>query len=91
MQELAAHQTHLREMEPFPLTWEGATDASGSGMCGVSQDLEVQRFVWQSTLSKETQVQLVTYTNPTGVVTINDLELATLLAQVQLFTPRWTP
>ena len=36
-QELAAWPTHLQDLDPFPLTWEGATDASGTGMGGAYQ------------------------------------------------------
>ena len=33
--ELAARPTHLRELDPSPPTWEGVTDASREGICGV--------------------------------------------------------
>ena len=57
-------------------------------MGGVCQDPEGQWFVWSSPFSKVTQVRLVTDINPNGDVTINDLELATLLAQVLIFDPK---
>ena len=91
VQELAARLTHLQNMDPFHLTWEGSTDASVSGMSGVCQDPEGQWFIWRHPFYVATQARLVTDTNHTGDVTTNDLELAALLAQVQLFTPRWTP
>ena len=87
VQELAARLTHLQNMDPFHLTWEGSTDASVSGMSGVCQDPEGQWFIWRHPFYVATQARLVTDTNHTGDVTTNDLELAALLAQVQLFAP----
>ena len=78
-------------MDPFPLTWEGATDASKSCMGGVCQDSKCQWFVWQSPFSKATQALLVKDTNPTGDVTINNLDIAALFDQVQLFAPKMPP
>ena len=57
-------------------------------MGGVCQDPEGQWFVWRSPFSEATQARLVTDTNPTGDVTINDLEITALLAQVLLFSPK---
>ena len=87
VQELASQMTHLRELDPFPLTWEGATDASGNSMGGVCQAPDGQWFVWHPPVSTKIQAQLFTDTNPKGDVTINDLELTALFAQVQLFAP----
>ena len=39
---LFSSSTHLRKLEPFPPTWFGTTDASGSVMVGVFQDPEGQ-------------------------------------------------
>ena len=89
--ELADHSTHLRELDPPPLTWEGATDASGAGMDGVCQDPKGQWFVWRSPVSVATHALLVKDTNPTGDVTINDLDIAALFDQVQLFAPKIPP
>ena len=85
VQELLAHPTHLIELNRSPPTWEGATDASGSGMGGVCQDPDGQWFVWSSLFSKKTQSRCVTDTNPKNDVTINDLELAILFAQVNIY------
>ena len=70
------------------MTWESATEAYGSGMGGVYQGPEGQWLVWRFLLYKATQSRLVTDNNLTGDVTINDLELDTLLAQVLLFEPK---
>ena len=56
-------------------------------MGGVCQAPDGQWFVWRSPFSATTLVRLVLDTNPGGDVTINDLELATPLAQVQIFAP----
>ena len=35
VRSLAIRPTHLRDLDPFPPTWMGNTDASGSGMGGL--------------------------------------------------------
>ena len=88
MQELSDRLTHLCDIDRFPPTWEGTTDASGTGMGGVCKDPEGQWFVWRSPFSMDTQARLVSDTNPKGDVTINDLELSALLVQVHIFSPK---
>ena len=58
VQELAARPTHLRELHPFPPTWEGATDTSRIGMEGVYQTLDIQWFVWRPPFAATTQTRL---------------------------------
>ena len=60
-------------------------------MGGVCQDPEGQYFVWRSTLSLTIQACLVYYSNCTGDVTINYLELKALLMQLLFFAPRMNP
>ena len=60
-------------------------------MDGVCQDPKGQWFVWRSPFSEATQALLVKDTNPTGDVTINDLDIAALFDQVQLFAPKMPP
>ena len=43
--------THLREIPPFPPSWFGAADASGTGMGGVCQYNSGQLFVWHAPFS----------------------------------------
>ena len=38
VRSLASQPTHLRKLQPFPPTWIGTTNASGSGMGGVFRD-----------------------------------------------------
>ena len=75
---LASRTTHLRKLQPFPPTWIGTTNASGSVMGGVFQDPEGHYFVWKYPFSLATQARLVYSSNPTVDVTINDLELGSL-------------
>ena len=57
-------------------------------MGGVCQDPEGQWFVWCSYFSEAMQARLVTDTDPTGYVNINNLELAALLSQVLHLAPK---
>ena len=57
----------------------------------VFQDPEGQYFVWRSPFSQATQARLVSSSNPKGDVTINDLELGSLLMQILIFAPRMAP
>ena len=60
-------------------------------MGGVCRDPEGQYFVWSSPFSLTTQACLVYSSNPTGDVTINDIELGALLMTMLLFVPRISP
>ena len=73
VQELVDRPTCLHDIYPFSPTWEGATDASETGMGGVCQDPGGQSFVWCYPFSMDTQAIIVTD------MTINDLEITTLL------------
>ena len=91
VRSLANRPTHLRKLEPFAPSWIGTNDALGSGMGEVFQDPEGQYFVWRSPFSQATQARLVSSSNPKGDVTINDLELGSLLMQILIFAPRMAP
>ena len=88
---LDSRTTYLRKLEPFPPTWIGTTNASGSVMVGVCRDPEGQYFVWNSHIFFTTQARLVYSSNSTGDVTINDLNIGALLMQILLFAPRMAP
>ena len=60
-------------------------------MGGVCRDPEGKYFVCKSPFSLATQARLVSSSNPTGDVTINDLELGALLMQILIFAPRIAP
>ena len=85
---LARQPTHLRKLQPSPPTWIGTINALGSGMGGLCLDPEGKYFFWQTPFSLATQARLVSSSNPTGDVTINDLELGALLMQILIFAPR---
>ena len=57
-------------------------------MGDVFQEPGGQWFAWRSQFPTETQSRLVLDTNPKGDVTINDLDIAALLTQVQIFAPK---
>ena len=57
-------------------------------MGGVCQDPEGQWLVLCQPFLWDMQAILVSDTNPKGDVTINDLELTALIAQVHLFDPK---
>ena len=47
--------------------------------------------VWQLTFSTAIHTHILTDTNPTGFLTINDLELAAYIAHLHLFAPCMAP
>ena len=60
-------------------------------MGGVCRDPEGHYFVWSYPFSLATQAHLVSYSNPTGYATINNLDLGALLIQLLIFSPRMAP
>ena len=60
-------------------------------MGGICQALDGQWFFCCSPFVVTTQARIFSYTTPQGGVTINNLELAALFAQVQLFAPMLDP
>ena len=60
-------------------------------MVGVCRDPENQWFMWFSPFPWETQEIIVSNSNPKGDVTIKDMELAALLAQIYIFAPKIQP
>ena len=88
---LASQPTHLRKLQTSPPTWIGTTNASGSGMGGLCQEPDGHYFVWKPPFSMDTHSLMVSYSNPTGYATINNLELGSLLMQLLIFAPRMAP
>ena len=60
-------------------------------MGGVYCDLGGKYFVWSSPLSSSSQLRIVSFNNLKGNITINDLELGTLLLQILLFYRQVAP
>ena len=88
---LATRPTHLRENRPHPPTLIGATDDSLTGMGGVCHSPNGDWHVWRLTFSTAIRANITTDKNPTGFLTINDLELAAYIAHLHLFAPRMAP
>ena len=60
-------------------------------MGGEWRDPEVHYFVWSSPFSLATKARLVSSSNPTRDVTINNMELGALIMQILLFVPSMAP
>ena len=57
-------------------------------MVGVCQDPEGQYFVWQHPFYLATHSLMMSSSNPTIDVTVNEIELGALLMQLLIFAPR---
>ena len=88
---LATRPTHLREIRPHPPTWIIATDASLTGMGGVCHSPNGDWHVWRLTFSTAIRANILTDKNPTGFLTINDLELEAYITHLHLFALRMAP
>ena len=60
-------------------------------MGGVYQDPEGQYFFWESPFYLATQARMVSSSNPTGDVTIKNLDLGALLMHLLIFALRMAP
>ena len=60
-------------------------------MGGVCRSPNGDCHVWRLTFITAIRAHILTDTNPTGFLTINDLELAAYIAHLHLFTPHMTP
>ena len=58
------------------------------GWAASDKTLKASGFSGNNPFSEATQERLVTGTNPTGYMAINDLQLSALLDQVQLIAPK---
>ena len=80
VRSLHARPTRVYELFPSSPAVIGATDASGYGMGGVFfvplDDDEYNSYVWRADFPSDVQSQLVTYENPSGIITNSDLEMA---------------
>ena len=82
--DISEHPTHLMDINPFPTTWIGTTNASGYSMGGIYRDPSGQWYVWWYPVSENIQSRFVSFNNPSGNKTINYLELYAVLAQLVL-------
>ena len=91
VESLATRPRHQREIRPHPPTWIGATDASLTNMGGVCRSPNGDWHVWQLTFSTAICAHILTDVNPSGFLTINDLELTAYIAHLHLFSSRMAP
>jgi hypothetical protein len=79
--EVGSRLTSIDELVAQPPSTFGATDASGLGMGGVFFLPGGRPYLWRKSFPHKVASQLVTADNPTGSVSIIDLELAATVAQ----------
>ena len=77
---LEIRPTHLREITPFTPSWFGATYAYWTGMGGVCWNNSGKWFMCWDPFYAAMQNHLISFDNPCGDVTTNNLELGALLA-----------
>jgi len=68
----------LHMLVPHPPQCIAATDASGQGMGGFWRN-HASNVLWRSPFPNVIKTKLLTASNPTGTITINDLELAAII------------
>ncbi len=82
LKEMTERPTHVRELVPDAPDYIGYVDACKSGVGGVwlggTKELK-QPVVWHMPWPKDIQEALISADNPTGTLTINDLEMAGVL------------
>jgi hypothetical protein len=78
---VGSRPTSIDELVAQPPSTFGATDASGLGMGCVFFLPGGRPYLWRKAFPHKVASQLVTADNPTGSVSINDLELAATVAQ----------
>ena len=83
IQHLSSTPTPVHHLVPDYPDYVGYSDACRLGMGGVwcSGLQPLSPFVWQVEFPTNIQQALITTDNPSGTITINDLELAALVAQ----------
>jgi hypothetical protein len=91
LDSLAARPTHIREIIPDFPTWTGAHDASSQGMGGVFAGPDGTPYLWRHPWSATEAARLVSSTNPTGDLSINNFELAGNVAQLWLALLKMVP
>ena len=93
VQCLAQKPTHMRQLVTRPPTFISYTDACKLGAGGVwcSGTTDLHPFLWQVEWPQEIQAALITLENPSGSVTINDLELAGALLGFLVLESRGIP
>jgi hypothetical protein len=83
LREMTSRPTHVRELVPDLPAYIGFCDACKRGAGGVwlSGSKNLHPVVWRLAWPTDITARLVSSSNPTGDLTINDLEMAGLLLQ----------
>jgi hypothetical protein len=83
LRESTSRRTHVRELVPDLPVHVGFCDACkrGAGGAWISGSKNIQPAVWRVEWPIDIQTRLVSWSNPKGDLTINDLEMAGLLLQ----------
>jgi hypothetical protein len=83
LRETTSRPTHVRELVPDLPAYIGFCDACKRGGGGVwlSGSKNIRPVVWRLEWPADIQARLVSWSNPHGDLTINDLEMAGLLLQ----------
>jgi hypothetical protein len=83
LRETTSRPTHVRELVPALPSYIGFCDACKRGAGGVwlSGSKNIRPIVWRLEWPADISARLVSWANPTGDLTINDLEMAGLLLQ----------
>lgn len=81
LKDTATRPTHVRELILHPACYRGFVDASGWGIGGVwfPGTHPIRPFVWFVQWPRDIAAAIVTDTNPSGTLSISDLELAGIL------------
>ena len=82
--DLANRPTRIAEIIPDNPVLLNAVDASKSGMGGVSFSRDHAPILWREPFSPAQQAALITDANPSGTITISDMEQAAIIAQDDL-------
>jgi hypothetical protein len=83
LRESTSRPTHVRELVPDLPAYIGFCDACkrGAGGVWISGSKNIRPVVWRVEWPADIQARLVSWSNPQGDLTINDLEMAGLLLQ----------
>jgi hypothetical protein len=83
LREATSRPTHVRELVPGLPSYIGFCDACkrGAGGVWISGSKNIRPVVWRLPWPADIEARLVSFRNPKGDLTINDLEMAGLLLQ----------
>ena len=88
---LGSRPTRLLELVPTPPLAVGASDACQVRMGGVWFDASATQppLLWRQRFAPQVSAAMVTYANPTGSLSISDLELTAIIAHKDVLVHAW--